>query len=181
MYVYHARRQTTYILQFGHNLFKPWVSASPIFIVRFDTIIRFLISGPSVEGSMPHLTTSLGGGWGCAVVGDGGGVGWGGVWGGVGGGGVGGVGGCGGGGGGAGGVRRGWGGGGGGGEAGGGGGGYGGPLVLVPYDQQGHNVVAKLLILSSPLVHFGIHIMRPLKNLKPHMTFIFIRSADFLW
>ena len=142
---------------FGHNLFKPCVSASPIFIVRFDTIIRFLISGSNVEGSMPHLTTSLGGGWGCAVVGDG----WGEAWVGVGGGG---------------GWR--WGGGGGGG---GGRGGYGGPLVLVPYDQQGHNVDTKLLILSSPLVHFGIHIMRPLKNLRPHMTFIFIRSADFLW
>ena len=137
----------------GHNLFKPCVSASPIFIVRFDTIIRFLISGSNVEGSMPHLKTSLGGGWGCAVVGDGGG------------------------------EAGGGGGGGRGGEGGGGGEGgcYGGPLVLVLYDQQGHNVDAKLLILSSPLVHFGIHIMRPLKNLRSHMTFIFIRSADFLW
>ena len=130
---------------FGHNLFKPCVSASPIFIVRFAKIIRFLISGSNVEGSMPHLTTWwTQSGWGMGLCGGGWWVGW----------------------------------------VGGGGGGwgcYGGPLVLVPYDQQGHNVDAKLLILSSPLVHFGIHIMRPLKYLRPHMTFISIRCADFLW
>ena len=59
---------------FGHNLFKPCVSANPIFLVRFDTIIRFLISGSNVEGSMQHLTTwgtQSGWGMGCAVVGDG--------------------------------------------------------------------------------------------------------------
>ena len=44
---------------FVHNLFKTCVSASPLFLVRFDTIIRFLfISVSNVEGSVQHLTTS---------------------------------------------------------------------------------------------------------------------------
>ena len=76
MHVYHVRRegQTPYILQFRHNLFKTCVSASPTFLVRFDTIIRFLVSGSNVEGVMQHLTawgTQSGWGWGCVVVGDG--------------------------------------------------------------------------------------------------------------
>ena len=53
-------------------------------------------------------------------------------------------------------------------------------INATPYDQQGHNVDAKLLKLSSPLVHFGIHMMRPRNYLRTHMTFLFIWDADFL-
>ena len=110
---------------FGHNLFKPCVSASPIFLARFDTIIRFFISGSNVEGSMQHLTAwRTQSGWWMGLSGGGWWVGWGGV-------------------------------------------ASGGPLVFGQYDQEGHNVDAKLLILSSPLVHFGIHIMRPLNIWGP--------------
>ena len=44
------------------------------------------------------------------------------------------------------------------------------PFVPRPLRQQGHNVEAKLLIFSSPLVHFGIHMMRILKYLRPNLT-----------
>ena len=54
------------------------------------------------------------------------------------------------------------------------------PLILVPYGQQGHNVNAKLFILSSPLVHFGTHIMPTLKYLRPDLISIFIRPVEFL-
>ena len=57
---------------FGHNLFKPCMSAKPIFLLRFDTIIRFLISGSNVEGSMQHLTTwGTQSGWGMGLCGGG--------------------------------------------------------------------------------------------------------------
>ena len=109
---------------FGHNLFKTCGSASPIFLARFDTVIRVLISGFDVEESMQHLRArgpSLGG------------VAWWWV-----------MGGC---------------------E-----GGEGVSCVPRPLRQQGHNVEAKLLISSSPLVHFGSHMMRLLKYLRPDLT-----------
>ena len=57
---------------FGHNLFKPCVSVNPIFLVRFNTIIRFLISGSNEEESMQHLTTwGTQSGWGMGLCGGG--------------------------------------------------------------------------------------------------------------
>ena len=60
----HTHIHTYIYCNLGHNLFKTCVSASPIFLARFDTVIRILISGFDVEGITQHLRArgpSLGG------------------------------------------------------------------------------------------------------------------------